>query len=166
LTSRKQKTEDTVQHLLAKCIKLVSEHKEEDAEILLQRLLKIQPENADAWWLLGRALSLQNKVGETLAAYDQAVQLEPERAVFWETLGVTLLQTGKLTEGKNALTKAFELDTLSLRPAEYTFGKLIEANHENALYWYGLGVVLEIQGKIETSRKAMLKAKEFGLENT
>lgn len=164
MTPDTQNTEEDVHRLFGESIKLVSEKKVEEAEVLLRRLLKTQPNNPDAWWLLGRALYLQHKLEENYEAYQQAVNFDPERAVFWETLGVVLIQLGKLTEGKNAFNKAYELDIISLRPAEHAFGKLIESDRENALYWYGLGVVLEIQDKLETSRKAMLKAKELGLE--
>ena len=162
--SFEKQNEDDIFHLLNEGIRLVSEYKAADAEGILKRIIKIQPENADAWWLLGRALSLQDKLEENLEAYQQAVQFNPERAVFWETLGIVFIQMGKLSEGKNSFEKAYELDSLSLRPAEHTFGKLIESDRFNALYWYGLSVVLEIQDKLETSRQAMQKAKDLGLE--
>jgi tetratricopeptide (TPR) repeat protein len=87
--------------------------------------------------------------------------LEPERAVFHESLGVMLLQKGDVLEGKKALKKAFELDPEALKPTEYTFGKLIEKDPENLVYWYGLGIVLELQGKMDMSHKAMLKARQY-----
>ena len=164
MTPDTQNTEYDVHRLFGESIKLVSEKNAEEAEVLLRKLLNIQPDNPDAWWLLGRALYLQDKLEENLEAYQQAVRFDPNRAVFWETLGVVLIQMRKLTEGKDAFNKAYELDTFSLRPAEHAFGKLIESDRENALYWYGLGLVLEIQDKFETSRKAMSKAKELGLE--
>jgi Flp pilus assembly protein TadD len=139
-------------------MRLVSEGKAEEAEIILRSVLESQPDNADALWLLGRALAQQNQLKESIAVYRRAAHLEPDRAVFHESLGVMLIQKGDVLEGKKALMKAFELDPESLRPSEYAFGKLIEKNPENKIYWYGLGIVLELQGKMDMSQKAMQKA--------
>ena len=141
-------------------IRLVGEGKGEEAETILRSVLKIQPENADALWLLGRALALQGQLKVSIDFYSRAAQLEPDRAVFHESLGTMLIQKGNVLEGKEALRKAHELDSEALRPSEYTFGKLIEKSPENKIYWYGLGIVLELQGKMEMSQKAMLKASQ------
>ncbi|MHA2043099.1 MAG: tetratricopeptide repeat protein [Candidatus Thorarchaeota archaeon] len=142
-------------------MRLVSEGKAEEAEAILRSVVKSQPDNADALWLLGRALAQQGKLKDSIDAYTRAVQAEPNRAVFHESLGVMLIQKGDVLEGRKALTKAYELDPEALRPSEYTFGKLIEKNPENKIYWYGLGIVLELQGKMDMSQKAMVKAGEF-----
>ena len=139
-------------------IRLVGEGKAEEAETILRSVLKLQPGNADALWLLGRALEQQGQLKESIDAYSRAAQLEPDRAVFHESLGTVLILMGNVLEGKKALRKALELDPEALNPSEYTFGKLIEKNPENKIYWYGLGIVLELQGKMEMSQKAMLKA--------
>jgi Flp pilus assembly protein TadD len=142
-------------------IRLVGEGKAEEAETILRNVLKSQPENADAQWLLGRALAQQRRLKESVDAHRRAAHLEPNRAVFHESLGTTLIQMGNVPEGKEALKKALELDSEALRPSEYTFGKLIEKNPENKIYWYGLGIVLELQGKMDMSQKAMLKARQY-----
>jgi tetratricopeptide (TPR) repeat protein len=139
-------------------IRLVSEGKAEEAETILRSVLKSHPENADVLWLLGRALAQQGQLKESIDAYSKATQVEPDRAVFHESLGVMLIQIGDVLGGKKALAKALELDSEALRPSEYTFGKLIEESPENKIYWYGLGIVLELQGKMDMSQKAMLKA--------
>ena len=141
-------------------IRLVGEGKGEEAETILRSVLKIQPENADALWLLGRALALQGQLKVSIDLYSRAAQLEPDRAVFHESLGTMLIQMGNVLDGKEALRKALALDSEALKPSEYTFGKLIEKNPENKIYWYGLGIVLELQGKMEMSQKAMLKASQ------
>ena len=87
--------------------------------------------------------------------------MKPERAVFLESLGTMLIQMGNVLEGKEALKKALELDPEALRPSEYTFGRLVEESPENKIYWYGLGIVLELQGKMDMSQKAMSRAGEF-----
>ncbi|MHA1936844.1 MAG: tetratricopeptide repeat protein [Candidatus Thorarchaeota archaeon] len=142
-------------------IRLVSEGKAQEAEAILRNVLKSQPENADALWLLGRALAQQGQLKESIEVYSRAAQLEPDRAVFHESLGTMLIQMGNVLEGKAALRKALELDSQALRPSEYTFGKLIEKSPENQIYWYGLGIVLELQGKMDMSQKAMLKARKY-----
>jgi superkiller protein 3 len=142
-------------------MRLVSEGKAEEAEAILRSVVKSQPDNADALWLLGRALAQQEQLKESIDVYRRATQLDPERAVFHESLGVMHIQKGNVLEGRKALTKAYELDPEALRPSEYTFGKLIEKNPENKIYWYGLGIVLELQGKMDMSQKAMVKAGEF-----
>ncbi|MFX1265264.1 MAG: tetratricopeptide repeat protein [Promethearchaeota archaeon] len=156
-----QTSEDEVPRLLHEATRLVSEREALEAEVVLRRLLKAQPDCSDAWWLLGRALTQQDRFGDGIEAYQKAAQLEPDRAVFHESLGVLLIRVGEISEGKIALTRAMDLDSESLRPSEYTFGKLIESDRENALLWYGLGVVLEIQDKIDMSAKAMSRAREL-----
>ena len=122
-------------------MRLVSEGKAEEAEVILRSVVKSQPDNVDALWLLGRALAQQDRLKESIDVYSRAAQVEPDRAVFHESLGVMLIQTGNVLEGRKALSKAFELDPEALRPSEYTFGKLIEKSPENKIYWYGLGIV-------------------------
>ena len=157
----RRKSENDVPRLLHEAMKLVSEQRAVEAETVLKRLLKTQPDCSDAWWLLGRALTQQHRFEEGIEAYQNAAQLEPDRAVFHESLGVVLVRTGKIAEGRTTLTIAMDLDSESLRPSEYTFGKLIESDRENALLWYGLGIVLEIQDKIDMSVKAMKRAREL-----
>lgn len=144
---------------------MVSAHKTEEAEIVLRRLLEIQPENADAWWLLGRALLLQGRLEENVEAFRRAAKLVPNRAELWETLGVALIRVGEVTEGRDAFTRAFELDNSSVSMSEYEFGKLIEYEPGNPLLWFGLGVVLDLQGRIDESKVAMLKAERLGLSD-
>ncbi|MGD9396233.1 MAG: tetratricopeptide repeat protein [Candidatus Thorarchaeota archaeon] len=139
-------------------IRLVGEGKVEEAETILRSVLKLQPENADALWLLGRTLEQQGKLRESLDVYSRAAQLEPDRAVFHESLGTMFILTGNVLDGKEALRKALALDPEALKPSEYTFGKLIEKSPENKIYWHGLEIVLDLQGKMEMSQKVRLKA--------
>ncbi len=148
--------------LLHQSMRLVSEHKPEEAEVILRRLVEIQPDNADAWWLLGRALSLQDRLQENVEAFRRAAELAPDRAELWETLGVALMRVGEVIEGRNAFAQAFELDNSSVNMSEYEFGKLLETQPEDPLLWFGLGVVLDLQGRHDESRVAMLKAERLG----
>jgi tetratricopeptide (TPR) repeat protein len=141
-------------------IRLVGEGKGEEAETILRNVLKLQPRNADALWLLGRALEQQGQLKESMDVYKKAAQLEPDRVVFHESLGTLLILMGNVLDGKEALRKALAIDPEALKPSEYTFGKLIEKSPENKIYWYGLGIVLELQGKMEMSQKAMIKASQ------
>ncbi|MFW9945146.1 MAG: tetratricopeptide repeat protein [Candidatus Sifarchaeia archaeon] len=157
----RRESEDNLPRMLHEAMKLVSERRAVEAETVLKRLLKTQPNCSDALWLLGRALTQQDRFEESIDAYQKAAQLEPDRAVFHESLGVLFIRMGEIAEGRTALTRAMNLDRESLRPSEYTFGKLIESDRENALLWYGLGVVLEIQDKIDMSAKAMSIARQL-----
>ncbi|MFW9800615.1 MAG: tetratricopeptide repeat protein [Candidatus Thorarchaeota archaeon] len=149
--------------LLHQSMKLVNAYKTREAEIILRRLLEIQPDNADAWWLLGRSLSLQGRLDENVEAFRRAVKLAPSRSELWETLGVALIRVGELIEGRDAFAEAFELDNSSVSMSEYEFGKLIESQPGNPLLWFGLGVVLDLQGRLDESKVAMLKAERLGL---
>ena len=156
-----RKSEYDVPRLLHEALKLVSERRVVEAETVLKRLLKTQPDCSDAWWLLGRALKHQDRFEAGIKAHQKAAQLEPDRAVYHESLGVLLIRAGEIGEGRIALARAMDLDSESLRPSEYTFGKLLESDSENALLWYGLGIVLEIQDKIDMGAKAMSRAREL-----
>ena len=156
-----RKSEYDVSRMLREALKLVSERRVVEAETVLKHLLKTQPDCSDAWWLLGRALMHQDRFEAGIEAHQKAAQLEPERAVYHESLGVLLIRAGEIGEGRIALARAMALDSESLRPSEYTFGKLLESDPENALLWYGLGIVLEIQDKTDMSTKAISRAREL-----
>lgn len=154
---------DHALQLLHRSMKLISTGDGKEAEVILRELLKTQQYNADVWWLLGKSLSLQNRLKENVEAFRRAVELKPKRAELWSTLGVVLIRVGEILEGQNALEKAFELDNRSIDLCEFDFGKLIEENPEDPLLWYGLGIVLDILDRSNESKVVKLKAHRLGL---
>lgn len=54
--------------------------KYDEAAEVLQRIVRNEPENPDAWYLLGRELFLANKPAESVTAFDRYIALKPSHA--------------------------------------------------------------------------------------
>ena len=111
-----------------------------EAEAIWRRVLQDNPNNADAYYNLGRALSNQGKLEEAIAAYRQALKIYPNYAPAYNNLGVALRDQGKLEEAIAAYRQA-----LKIHP-------------NNAIAYNNLGVALRDQGKLEEAIAAYRQA--------
>lgn len=98
-----------------------------------RRAIELQPDLAEARFVLGRILQAQGNDLEAIPAYRAAIGLRPDDADAHNNLGSILLQQGALEEASNSLQMA-----IRLRP------DLAEA-HNN------LGTLLLQQGQVEQS---------------
>lgn len=77
-----------------------------DAEVLCRRLLQEQPNNADAWQLLGM---LGHQAGQPQAAIElirRALSLAPDQAGYWNNLATVYHDIGDLDKAAQCLTEA------------------------------------------------------------
>ena len=72
--------------LITRARDLAIHGKVEEAKILLDKILAKQPENAEAWYLLGTALSRLDRLPEARLALECSLSLEPARAAARERL--------------------------------------------------------------------------------
>ena len=81
-----------------------------EAEKLLKRAVRAQPEAGLGWLVLGVISYEQEKLDAALAALAQAALLEPKNATVHQYLGVTVGKKGWLSGAEDEMRKAIELE--------------------------------------------------------
>ena len=81
-----------------------------EAERLLKRAVRVQPEAGLGWLVLGVIFYDENKLDAALAALAQAALLEPKNATVHQYLGVTVGKKGWLSGAEDELRKAIEIE--------------------------------------------------------
>jgi glycosyltransferase involved in cell wall biosynthesis len=81
----------------------------QNAQILFQQALKIDPNFAIAYCNLGATLKAMGQFSEAIAHYNQAIFLNPNYAEAYQNLGVVLLKVGRMPESVEVFKKAIEL---------------------------------------------------------
>src|SRR5262249_6102401 len=79
------------------------------AESLCRQILATNPENGEAWRLVGEACLFQGKCPEAAAGFQQALRLGPNPAEVHNNLGVALAQQGKPSEAISSYRQALQL---------------------------------------------------------
>jgi Flp pilus assembly protein TadD len=69
----------------------------------LDRALKLDPTQANAWNNLGLALFYREDYAEAQSAFEEAVRLTPQDAVFWNNLAAALREQDRLEEAEQML---------------------------------------------------------------
>ena len=82
----------------------------EEALVCYDKVLKVDPENADAWNNKGGCLRKLGRLPEALKCYDMSIRKNPHNAAAWSNKGNILYTIGKFTEAIVTLNKAIELD--------------------------------------------------------
>jgi tetratricopeptide (TPR) repeat protein len=100
------------------------------AETLARRLVQVEPDNADAWQLLGAACRGQGQRVEAVAAYREALRIQPEHAEALLALGIALAEQGQRDEAIPLLRSSCRLRPDSA-PARYNLGVAL-AQHGQA----------------------------------
>ena len=88
----------------------LTEGRYHDAEILLEGLITIQPENVYLHMMLGTALLQQGRFGESVTSFDRAIEISPENICALTNRGEIHLQQGRLKEAASDLKRASSLD--------------------------------------------------------
>ncbi|NEU74175.1 tetratricopeptide repeat protein [Hassallia byssoidea VB512170] len=110
------------------------------AENIWRRIIQQYPNNANAYYNLGKALYYQKKLEQAIAALRKAIQLNPNYAYAYNGLGNTLSEQKKLDSAIAAYRKAIQL------------------NPNYAKAYYNLGVALSDQNKLDSAIAAYRKA--------
>jgi Flp pilus assembly protein TadD len=79
------------------------------ALVELERLTRIAPGNADAWFNLGFLHDKADELGEAERCFRRAVQLKPTLDRAWYGLGLVLIRDGRLEEAVTALRQNIKL---------------------------------------------------------
>ncbi|MEM1368300.1 MAG: tetratricopeptide repeat protein [Cyanobacteria bacterium P01_H01_bin.15] len=148
------------------------------AESIWLEVLKIEPDNADAHYRLGRALIRQNKLEESITVNSKAIQLNPDLFRVHINLGVALGRQGKLEDAIAAYRQAIQLNPdfaiahnnlgIALRrqgkleDAIASYRQAIQLDPDYAIPHNNLGNALRDQGKLEDAIAAYNRSIEAG----
>lgn len=75
-----------------------------------EKVTRMAPRRAEAWYLLGTCQQEINQVGEAIGALRKAVTLEPKVAIYQRELGKAQLQMNQFAEARATLETAIGLD--------------------------------------------------------
>lgn len=96
--------------LLSKA-KLLDEKKMYDEAIeLLDKLIKLEPENSKGYWQLGWEFYNKGNDDKAIENYNKCIQLENNNALAYNNLGAAYQRLGKYSEALSAYEKAMSLD--------------------------------------------------------
>ncbi len=120
--------------------------KHDEAIKAYDEAIRLDPNDADAWYNKGEALNYmgESKYDEAIKAYDEAIRLDPQLAEAWFWKGNLLNAQGKHDEALEAYDEAIRLDP------------------NDADAWVGKGVALNAVGDNTEAENAFAKALELG----
>ena len=159
---------------------LLTEGKLEKALKMFQKVVKLNPEDADAWAQLGLIYVNLKKLDAGEKAAREAIKLEDNNAIAWGVLGAALGDAGKLEEAEKALTRAVELDPNNasnvlplgfiymqrgnLDMAQIMLEKAVKLRPKVPVVWQMLSQVYKLQGKDSEAANALANAQRYGLQ--
>ncbi len=148
-----------------------------EATTALRSFLKLEPDNALAHLLLGRALHNQNQTLPAIAEFRRALELAPRLPLAHYHLGFAYQSQGKLDEALAEYRKEIELDPNfydaywlagnieldhgDLKPAEEHFRRAIELKPGGYEGHYGLARVLTVEKQWAAAIAELEKAVEI-----
>lgn len=127
--------------------KLFEKRKFRKAASLYKEIVKIEPENAEAYQNLARCLSMLKRNNEADKAAQRALELDPHLARPYSTLGCSHLSNNEFKSAEEHFKKAIELDS------------------SEPQYLSNLGLALSAQGIHDTAIQSSQKAIQLAPEN-
>ncbi|MCW5959534.1 MAG: aspartyl protease family protein [Pyrinomonadaceae bacterium] len=135
-----QKDIEDPRDLLKKAEKLKRQGQMAEAEKILRRLIKIEPDKSKSKLLLAYVLLQQRKINEAYKISLNIAQIEPKNSYAFAVLGGTLLSAGEFESARLSFTNAIFLD------------------RGEALAWAGLGMIDFYENKIKESLEKLREA--------
>ena len=143
----------------------------------LDKILKLDPKNAGAWYNKGVALSDLKRYEEAIEAYDKTIEIDPKKAEVWYNKGVALSDLKRYEEAIEAYDKTIEIEPKEAEAwnnkgnafyglkryeeAIETYDKAIEIDPKKAEAWYNKGVALSSLKRYEEAIETYDKAIEI-----
>ena len=115
----------------------------QQAELIYQQILQVNPENAEVLHLLGTIAHQVEKYDLSINLINQAIEIDPNQSSFFNNLGLTLQKRGRFEEAVQAYKQAIDL------------------NSDSSESYYNLGITLNDQGKLEEAIQAYQQAIEI-----
>jgi tetratricopeptide (TPR) repeat protein len=127
-----------------------------EAEAACREVLVNQPDDPDAFHLLGGVLLLDGRAKEAVEVLRRAVRLRPGNGVFLTNLGAALLAAGEMTEAEDALRWAIDMRP-DMAPAHDSLARVLTAlgRDDDAVTSFERAVALD--GNFIKARRALAK---------
>src|SRR5437879_3773952 len=127
---------------------------------LYAEIAEQHPDNADAYYGLGRARAARRELAGAAAAYRKATELFPDFGAAHYALALTYRTFGKADQADEQL-RLYEKNKTGVPPAGDPLLAEVHALNRSATYQVQFGAELERQGKLEESAAAHEKALEI-----
>ncbi len=143
---------------LANCL-LASAEWDASGELYAE-IVEQHPDNADAYYGLGRVRAARRDLANAAVAYHKATELFPEFGAAHYALALTYRALGKADQASEQL-RFYEKNKTGVPPAGDPLLAEVRALNRSATYQVQYGAELERQGKLEESAAAHEKALEI-----
>lgn len=130
------------------------------SERLYADIAEQHPDNADAWYGLGRVRAAKRDFPGASVAHLKATELFPDYGAAHYALALTYRTLGKASEAEEQL-RLFEKNKTGVPPSGDPLLAEVRALNHSATYQMQYGTELEKQGKLEESAAAHEKALEI-----
>jgi len=167
----------TIDQITQQAKLLLNEGKLEEAKILFQKILQLQPSHYRAHTNLGAILLKLGKLDKAEVSFKKAIEFKPEFEIAYYNLGVTQEKLGRFNEAQINYKKAIKfkpdyveaytnLGATLLKldktdEAQVSFKKAIEFKPEFAIAHYNLGVTQEKLSRFNEAEISYKKAIKF-----
>ena len=166
-----------VNHLIEKANTLLSKGKLEDAKIVFESILNVQPNHYKALTNIGAIYLSLDKLIKAEEKFKRAISIKPEFEIAHYNLGITQKKLNRLDSAKESFEKAIDLKknyveahtnlgTIFLKlnklnDAETCFKKAIKFNSSFADAYYNLGITQAKQFKYKDAELSYRNAIKF-----
>ena len=163
-------------------ISLHQEGKLDQAELIYQQILQVNPENDEVLNLLGLIAYQIGKYQIATELINQAIDMDSSQSSFFNNLGLVLQKQDRLGEAIQAYRQSLELnpndaDIYSnfgtalkeqgqLEEAIDSYNTAIEIQSDHKEVYYNLGIALKKQGQLEEAIQVYYKAIDITPNNT
>jgi tetratricopeptide (TPR) repeat protein len=93
--------------------KLLIREKNFKAVRLLNKIIKSNPSNYDAWLLLGIAKRRVNMLSDAIKCFETATNIDPEKEEAWGLYTISLMDNGRVKKAQQVIEKASQLNPLN-----------------------------------------------------
>ena len=100
---------DDIQSLISKADDLLKNRDSEQAIVIIQQVLAIEPDNIEALKIYAESLVKLNKVEESLTIFEKALQIAPNNVSILRNYGSALFQIANYDQSLNILDKALQI---------------------------------------------------------
>lgn len=118
----------------SKGIELYQQGRYEDAVRALKQTTKVNPDDAEGWYILGSSYLRINKIKEAKKAFEKVIDLRPADSQGYVGMSYVQIAANKYNEAQTSAQKALELDAQNFE-AHYILGLLsLGGDSYNAAY--------------------------------